>query len=224
MLLTNKVKYYNKEISVKGLKPNSDKKVWIMCPSCREKRQVYWKVFIKSNNHLCHSCSNKAKQKDIKIGQRFGNLVVIDSRQVGYSICECDCGEITEIHNTNLRNKHTTSRGCLKSDNFKNAKVCYGSNHGNWKGGITPENVRVRKSVEYKIWRESVFSRDNHTCQKCNQIGYNLNVHHINSFAINKDKRMDINNGITLCNECHRKLHNIYGDRTIESNLETFLT
>jgi len=44
------------------------------------------------------------------------------------------------------------------------------------------------------------------------------------SFAVNKDKRMDINNGITLCNECHRKIHNIYGDRTIESNLKIFLS
>jgi len=224
MLLTDKVKYRNKEISVKELKLNSDKKVWVMCPSCKMVRQVYWKALIKTNSHLCHFCSNNANKKDIKIGVRFGNLVVIDRRQVGYSICKCDCGEITEIYNANLRKKHTTSCGCLKSNNFKNAKICRKEKHGNWKGGITQENKLIRASIEYKNWRISVFEKDNYTCQKCGQIGSNLNVHHIESFEINKDKRTDINNGITLCNECHRKLHNIYGDKTIENNLKIFLS
>jgi hypothetical protein len=219
MLLTDKVKYRNKLIPVNELKPNSDKKVWVMCPSCKMVRQIYWKVFVKSGSYLCHVCANNAKRKDIEIGKRFGKLVVIDNRRSSFSICQCDCGEITEINNANLKNNHTTTCGCLKLDNFKNAKVCKKEAHGNWKGGISHENELIRNSVNYKNWRVSVFKRDDYTCQKCGQIGYSLNAHHIESFANNKDKRTDINNGITLCNKCHKKLHNIFGNKTTKNDL-----
>ena len=36
----------------------------------------------------------------------------------------------------------------------------------NSKGGITPENERIRQSIEMRLWREAVFARDNWTCQK----------------------------------------------------------
>jgi len=224
MLLTDTVTYRGKEIPVMELCPNTRKKVWVMCPDCKMIRQVYWRVLIKSKSHRCHNCTNKANRKDIEIGKRFGNLIVIDKRRIGYSICECDCGEITEIYNSSLRKKHTTSCGCLKSENFKDSHTCKGKEHGNWKDGITPENRAIRTSVKYKKWRITIYERDNYTCQKCSQIGYELNVHHIDNFAINKEKRLDIDNGITLCNGCHRKLHNIYGDKTIRENLKEFLT
>ena len=223
MLLTNTVEYYGKEISVNKLSPNTNKKVWVMCPDCKMVRQAYWKVLIKSKSHRCHSCSNKANAKNIQIGKRFGRLVVIDIRQNGYSICSCDCGNIIEVYNNYLRREHTKSCGCLKHRNFDNSHVCIGSEHGNWKGGITPINVKIRKSVNYKNWLVSVYKRDSYTCQKCGQIGYNLNGHHIESFATNQDKRLDIDNGMTLCNKCHRKIHSIYGNESTKSNLIEFM-
>lgn len=33
-----------------------------------------------------------------------------------------------------------------------------------WRGGITEKNMAIRKSVEYKIWRDSVFKRDGYAC------------------------------------------------------------
>src|SRR5258708_6524755 len=35
-----------------------------------------------------------------------------------------------------------------------------GEKNVNWKGGITPINEKIRKSIEYKLWRESIFMRD----------------------------------------------------------------
>ena len=219
MLLTDIVKYRNREMPVTMLTLNSDKKVWIMCPSCKLVRQSYWKVIVKANTHLCHSCSNKANRKDIEIGERFGYLVIIDIRRVGYSICECNCGEITEIYNSNLRKGHTISCGCLKKENFINSKICKKEEHGNWKGGITDENTMIRKSVNYKNWRMRVFKRDSYTCKKCGQVGGKLNSHHINCFSINKSMRLILKNGITLCYDCHKQLHNIYGNKTTINNL-----
>jgi hypothetical protein len=73
-----------------------------------------------------------------------------------------------------------------------------------WRGGITPINLKLRYSIEYKLWRKSVFERDNYTCIWCgdNQ-GNNLNADHIKSFAHYPELRFAIDNGRTLCESCY---------------------
>lgn len=68
-------------------------------------------------------------------------------------------------------------------------------------------NRDYRHSSEYKEWRQKVFVRDNFTCQICNQVGGTLNAHHIKTFKKYPKLRFDVNNGITLCESCHKKLH-----------------
>lgn len=82
-----------------------------------------------------------------------------------------------------------------------------GDKHPLWKGGITPKNQKIRHSVELRLWRESVFARDNWTCQDCGRVGGKLNAHHIKPFSRFPELRTSIDNGITLCNECHRLRH-----------------
>lgn len=75
-----------------------------------------------------------------------------------------------------------------------------------WKGGITPFNLKLRKSIEYREWRRSVFQRDNYSCVHCGDSrGGNLEADHIKPFAQFPDLRFDVDNGRTLCNPCHRK-------------------
>jgi hypothetical protein len=76
-----------------------------------------------------------------------------------------------------------------------------------WKGGITPINKIIRRSSEYKLWRESVFERDNYTCQMCGKRGGVIHPHHIKLFSKFINLRFDVNNGITLCKDCHKKIH-----------------
>lgn len=66
---------------------------------------------------------------------------------------------------------------------------------------------RNRASKEYINWRNNVFKRDNYSCQFCSISGCKLHAHHIEYWSINKEKRYDINNGITLCIKCHKNLH-----------------
>ena len=89
-----------------------------------------------------------------------------------------------------------------------------GKNNGNWKGGISPEDKIIRRSIEYRLWRESVFARDNWTCQKCEKRGsIEIHPHHIKNFAEFSELRFAIDNGITFCKECHMEFHKIYGKK-----------
>lgn len=80
-----------------------------------------------------------------------------------------------------------------------------GCEHHNWLGGKTPLNRAARNSFEYKEWRKKVFDRDKYTCVLCYKTGGELNADHIKQFAYYPELRFDINNGRTLCVECHKK-------------------
>ncbi len=80
-----------------------------------------------------------------------------------------------------------------------------GENHPQWRGGITPENARIRASAEYKLWRISVFERDDYTCVFCMERGGILHADHIKQFAYYPDLRLEKDNGRTLCIDCHKK-------------------
>jgi len=79
--------------------------------------------------------------------------------------------------------------------------------HWNWKGGITPENQRIRLSTPYRHWRKNVFERDKYTCQKCKSKNLKLNAHHIKPFSRFPELRTQLSNGMTLCIPCHKKEH-----------------
>ncbi len=80
-----------------------------------------------------------------------------------------------------------------------------------WKGGICPKNLAIRKSLEFKLWRESVFARDNWTCQKYKIRGIRLATHHIQNFSQFPELRFVIDNGITLSDKAHREFHKRFG-------------
>jgi len=56
-----------------------------------------------------------------------------------------------------------------------------------------------------------VYARDNWTCQECGERGCYIEAHHIKSFINHESLRFDINNGLTLCRECHKKTDNFCG-------------
>ena len=113
------------------------------------------------------------------------------------------------------QNKFCSKTCYFKYQKGKNKKMGFrphvvGKNNPNWKGGITPLNAKIRYSREYKKWRDSVYERDNWTCQECGsrskkgKVVY-LQAHHIKPFATFPELRLYIDNGITLCRKCHAK-------------------
>jgi predicted HNH restriction endonuclease len=88
-----------------------------------------------------------------------------------------------------------------------------------------------RNTPEYKLWRLSVYQRDGFKCKKCGQKlrkGRNLQAHHIMPWATYPLLRYDVNNGITLCWDCHKIMKEVESAyipmcRMLIGNMETFV-
>lgn len=106
-------------------------------------------------------------------------------------------------------------------ESYKNSKykMCFdctkekysGENSYNWKGGYDSEKIKFRKSYAFKQWVKAIYKRDGYVCQKCGQVGGKLNAHHLNGYNWDIENRLNINNGVALCENCHDNFHNMYG-------------
>ena len=175
------------------------------CEYCGE--EIYKTPYeIKTKKHLF--CSRECKDKWYKENS-VGENHPLYSRI--YYNCEW-CGKET---NTNK----------YEYDKVKNhfcCQMCADKFHreqmkGKYNPNITQEERELSKQrllkPEYKEWRKQVLKRDNYTCQLTGQVGGSLEVHHLDCYADFKDKRTDVNNGITLSKEVHKLFHKIYGNK-----------
>lgn len=79
-----------------------------------------------------------------------------------------------------------------------------------WQGGKTKESKLRKTNAQYKEWRNEVFKRDNYICQNCGRHTRDLEAHHIKAQSKYPELIYDVDNGLTLCHECH-KLTDNYG-------------
>ena len=77
----------------------------------------------------------------------------------------------------------------------------------------------IRETYKYRQWRSDIFTKDNFTCVLCGVKNCYVEADHIKRFidiireyniktldeALNCEELWNINNGRTLCIECHRK-------------------
>lgn len=90
-----------------------------------------------------------------------------------------------------------------------------GENHPNWKGGVTPANKLIRNSMQYRLWRMSIFIRDGRKCIWCGS-KEKIQADHIKPFALFPELRFIIDNGRTLCEKCH-KTTDTWGNKNLFS-------
>ena len=205
-----------------NLTVGSGKKVWFKCPKGvheDEERQICNAVMRGFKCRQCSIIEQHLDQFHDLTGQKFDKWTVVEkdkenSKRMGvtYWFCDCDCGtKHTSVSAASLVKGTSRSCGCNRHENS-------GERNKKWKGGVTSEVTKQRNSRKYAKWRNTVFQRDDYTCQCCGQRGGKLNAHHIENFADNEDLRFDVNNGITLCEQCHSfrhagSFHNIYGSQ-----------
>jgi predicted HNH restriction endonuclease len=122
-------------------------------------------------------------------------------------------GEIFGIeHRANISKALKTSEKAKKQhfkkgvENPNYGRDQTGPANANWKGGITNSNQKKRNDPRMAEWRQAVFERDGYTCQDCGAKGY-LQAHHLIPISEDLSKAFDIENGKTVCVECHEKIH-----------------
>jgi len=175
-------------------------------------------VEIEKRATRCKSCAGKQHSKLLK-----------ERVKLGIHPLQHKTKEHIEKQRNTLKKRYATGelinsmKGKKRPDNIvrnkkRNQK---GANNGNWKGdkAITPLVMRIRMCWKYRQWRSDVFERDNYTCQECGQIGGKLNADHLKPFShiikdnnittfeegINCEELWNVNNGRTLCFDCHIK-------------------
>jgi len=100
-----------------------------------------------------------------------------------------------------FRKKKFCSKSCADIHGFRYT----GKNHSNYK----EDSRRKDRRGGANRWTNNVYNRDSYTCQKCKASGTKviLNAHHIKSIEHYPKLKWNLDNGITLCLDCHHKVH-----------------
>ena len=69
------------------------------------------------------------------------------------------------------------------------------------------KKAKFRSSSEWKKKRKEIMKRDNFECKLCGK-KEGLQCHHVHSLDVNWEMRLDNNNIITVCKDCHSNIHN----------------
>ena len=74
-------------------------------------------------------------------------------------------------------------------------------------------HVAFTPKESISIWKKSVKQRDGFICQRCKIAGNSNTVqaHHKMPVWFMPELQFDVDNGITLCKQCHKQLHGASG-------------
>ena len=163
-----------------------------------------------------HFVSEKTKRKQSEIRKKNPNYYWLGkhrSEETKKRISEKNKGKHLSLEHKKKLSESHIGKHLSNEQKKKLSEAKKGEKSYNWKGGISPENKKIRNSIEFRLWREAVFARDNWTCQKTGIKGGKLHPHHIQNFAQITGLRFEIDNGITFSEKAHKEFHKIYGFR-----------
>ena len=187
-------------------------KLEILHKSCGDVFQMRWSDF--NAGHRCPGCSHKKMGLDQTLPfetiktkiDSVENYKLLSDEYVNakskLKILHYSCGDVFQM----TWNDFSQGQRCPKCW-IKNNR---GENNPNWNPNLTDEEReqgRKLQNSENREWRKAVYDRDDHTCQCCNVRGGLLEAHHIDSWKEHKDDRFNIDNGVTLCETCHKACH-----------------
>ena len=99
------------------------------------------------------------------------------------------------------------------------AKWVGGESKSNWSDNMSE---KFYKSKKWKTKRQSILRRDDYLCRECKRYGKTTpatTVHHILPMEQRPDLKLNSLNLISLCNECHNKMHDRNTNELTEKGL-----
>lgn len=185
---------------------------------------------------LWYNIDMKTLEKTIYQNKKWLEKKYLDERLHIYEIGKlCGVTNVTinnwmAMFNIPRRSRSECQKGKKISEKTKHkwSIMRRGENNHNWRGGVSTLYHLVRTNFKSRQWRSDIFTRDDFTCQMCSDNrGHNLKAHHKIAFmkilqkyeittleeALGCEELWNINNGITLCEDCHRKIHKKVGDK-----------
>ncbi len=133
-------------------------------------------------------------------------------------ICGCD-KKLTEFQKcTSCAHKgrgawNKGMKGFLKGRivSIESRRKCSLSQRGEknhmWKGGVSLNRKRAKEPFMVGEWRQQVIERDNSTCTICGKFCMYPQTHHILFATFFPKLEYDVNNGKTVCYDCHMIIH-----------------
>lgn len=180
--------------------------MWHCVCDCGVEKVIRGASLKSGNTNSCGCLSTKVKKNE-----KYGKLTAIERLKDDEGLwkwrCLCDCGNETMVLGGNLIMGNTKSCGCLApinetlSDKERKQKRSYISKKG---------------EISYPTWRRYVERRDNNTCVVCSKKGeelYEMVAHHLDGFDWCEERRVDVDNGVIICTDCHNEFHRKYGTR-----------
>ena len=187
-------------------------KVELTCKTCGVKFEAYKH---ENNRRYCsRACGNVGRQnREIRTcaycGEAFERPLYLLNPKPGI-YCSKLCSNRAKDRKW-FKTMVRTAEHCAKI-----SKALTGEGNGMWLGGITPEHRIIRSSAAYRRWRNATLETDNHKCTMCPATD-NLEAHHLDLFSKNKAARFDLDNGVTLCQSCHKDVHSFDSTPDIQS-------
>lgn len=178
-------------------------------------------VYLSNGDTSRKSCGCLAKESynNIKIntsvnleGNVYGLLTVVrrgeptvcrNGRKYNTWVCKCECGNEVTKDASKLNKGRYVSCGCLTPTKMKKLGIV--------KPNSGKKRDPFRHSTEYYQWRMEVFARDGFVCKICGEKKGGIEAHHLNDYGSHPEERIVVDNGVTLCVNCHKRFHNTYG-------------
>lgn len=119
------------------------------------------------------------------------------------------CGLFIPRRTTNVSNRcsptqYATRKFCsLRCKGDWQRSAFKGDNNPHYKHGCSTWRELLHGSADYRHWRKTILLRDNFTCVNCDKRGGDLEVDHIKPLAVFPELALDLQNGRTLCLDCH---------------------
>lgn len=230
---------FGRLVVIRETEQHSKSKSWDCLCDCGSIISIQTNSLTSGHTKSCGCLVSLVENRDLT-DRKIGRLTVIreiERKICGgkgrrYYLCQCSCGNTTEVTRDALLQGNTQSCGCL----YQEVNRQRGANSHAWKDGLTPLQTLIRHSERYVEWRDSVLRRDKYVCalsgvKNCRD----LEVHHIKSFvqilrennittleeAFACQELWDVSNGVTLSEEYHSGIvtnnpnafHRLYGTK-----------